>query len=60
MAEEDEAAVTIDIKADVVEGKALGDGGFHLANRTRSGRIEIDKGAVLAVHDEVAFGAAAF
>ena len=60
MAKEDEAGVAFHIKGDAVEFEALRDGGLHLADRARGGRVQVDEGAVFAVHYEVTVGAPAF
>ncbi len=58
-AEEYEAAVAFHVVGEGVRNEALCDGGFHLADGARRGRVEVDERTVLAVHDEVAGGASA-
>ena len=60
MAEEYEAAVAFHVEFYAVDVEPLRDCGFHLSDRAVRGRVQVDERAVLAVHDEVAAGAAAF
>lgn len=46
--------MALDIDSDFVDGKALGDGGFHLAYSSALGKVEIYESAVLAMHYLVA------
>ena len=60
MAKEDEAAVAFHVELDTIEIEALRDGGLHLADRTRGGGVQIDEGAVFAVHYKVAVSTPTF
>lgn len=57
-AEEDEAAVALDVDGDALHLEALRDGCLHLAYSPLFGQVDVGQRAVLAVHDEVAVGAA--
>lgn len=54
--EVDEATVGFGVGLDVVvEGEALGDGGFHFGDGARAFGVDVGGHAVHAVHDEGAF-----
>lgn len=55
-AEEDEAAVALDVDGHALDGEALCDGRLHLAHATLRGQVDVRERAVLAVHDEIAVG----
>ena len=60
-AEEDEAAIALDIAGDALDvGEALRDGGLHLADAALLRDVDVGQRPVLAVHDEVALRAALF
>jgi hypothetical protein len=58
LAEEDEAAIALDVDGDALHGEALGDGRLHLADAALLGEVDVGEGAVFAVHDEVAVSTA--
>lgn len=64
LAEEDEPTVAVDFERGRLvvqrECEALRDGDFHLADGAVRDRVQVHERAVLAVHDEVACGAAFF
>lgn len=60
MAEEDETAIAFHVKLDAVHVESLRDRCFHFAYCAAFGVVEVYKGAVLAVHNEIALGAATF
>lgn len=59
-AEVDESVVAVNVEFESVPVEPLCDGGFHLANGSPGLLVEIDQGSTLAMHDEVAIGAAFF
>lgn len=58
LAEEDEAAVALDVDWDALEREALRDGGLHLADGSPLTQVHVHQRAILTVHDEVPVGAA--
>lgn len=56
--EEDEPAIAFDVDGNALEKESLRDCGLHLPNTSLLGEIDVGKGAVLTVHNEVAVGSA--
>ena len=52
LAEEDEAAVAVDVKLALGEGEAVRDGGLHLADGAVGRGAQLGQRAALSVHDE--------
>lgn len=53
---EDELGVAVNVIGHALVLEALRDGRLHLADGAVVGRVQVDQGAALAVHDEVAIG----
>ena len=60
VAEEYEAAIALHVEFYAVHVESMCDCGLHLPDCAMRGWVQVDEGAVFAVHDEVTAGAAAF